>query len=90
MTLDDKLESLIKELTLPSTEMLKPWLKHLAASPGSCVIIAIELPLETNTPRVAYAWLSESERVSVRKALRNVNKSRAQQGQPSTATQPID
>jgi hypothetical protein len=90
MTLDDKLESLIKELSLPSPQMLKPWLKHLAASPGSCVIIAIELPLDSNKPRVAYAWLSEQERVSLRKALVRVNKSRAKQAQPSTATQPID
>jgi hypothetical protein len=90
MTLDDKLDSLLKELSLPSTQTLKPWLKLLAASPGSCVIIAIELPLDSNHPRVAYAWLSEKERVSLRKALIRVNKSRAQHAQPSTATQPID
>jgi hypothetical protein len=88
MNPDDKLESLIDELKLPSTQTLKPWLKHLVASPGSCVIIAIELPFETNKPRVAYAWLSEKERVSVRKALHSVNKSRAKQGQTPTTESP--
>ena len=87
MNLDDKLERLMEQITLPSTQMLKPWLKHLAASPGSCVIIAIELPFESNIPRVAYTWLSEKERVSVRKALVRVNKSRAKEAQPSTSSQ---
>jgi hypothetical protein len=88
MTPDDKLDKLIEELKLPSTQILKPWLKHLVASPGSAVIIAIELPFESNQPRVAYAWLSAEERVRVRKALRNVNKLRAKQGQTPTTESP--
>jgi hypothetical protein len=88
MNPDDKLESLIEELKLPSTQILKPWLKHLVASPGSCVIIAIELPFESNQPRVAYAWLSEKERLRVRKALQNINQSRAKQGETPTTESP--
>ena len=62
--------------TLPSLEELEPFLKKLAAQPGSIVLVAFESFKDRNDCRVSYAWLSAAERKVLRKALERARKRR--------------
>jgi hypothetical protein len=85
MTEQPPLETLVNNLKgiLPTADYLKPWLAKLLADPESLVIIAIEKPL-SDKPHIGIAWLSTQERLQVRKALTNINKTRETKGQPPT------
>jgi hypothetical protein len=55
--------------TLPTTADLQSQLERLEANSGSVVIIAIEQPEVCNFTRCTWAWLSRTERQSLRAAL---------------------
>ena len=88
MNSDTQLASVINNLKLPPASELAPWLKKLLDNPGSVVLIAIEFPLRHNGPLLRTAWLSEPERVKVRKALLAINRSRFKKDQPQTGEIP--
>ena len=73
---------------LPHPRDLGAWLRKMEANPGSCVILTIEPRNDGKRPDVRVAWISETERKKIRKALIEVNITRGLQQQPMLTDPP--
>lgn len=61
---------------LPSAEELKPQLERLERTPGSVVLIALELPTSQNFCRVGVGFFDAAERNALHVALARCRKRR--------------
>jgi hypothetical protein len=62
--------------TLPTTEELKPHLDRLERTPGSVLLIALELPESQNFARVGIGFFDDAERKALHAALTRCRKRR--------------
>ena len=62
--------------TLPSADELRPHLARLEATPGSVLLIAVELPGTQNFCRVTCGFFDAGERKALRAALARCRKKR--------------
>jgi len=63
---------------LPTACELQTQLDKLEASPGSVLLIAIELPSNQNYCRTTWAWLSAAERQTLKRSLTTARKKRGE------------
>ena len=67
---------------LPNPRDLAPWLRKMEKEPGSCLVLTIEPRSDGKRPDVRIAWIAETERRKIRKAMIDVNIERGRAGKP--------